>query len=313
MEFQYRGLKAKLEHHAVTEEEVNRQLLRLQQQTPRITEIKDRPSRKGDEVVLDYAGFCDGVQFAGGTAQGQTLVLGSGTFIPGFEDQLQDKVPGEEVTVKVTFPKQYHSAELAGKAAEFKCVIHQIRERSGYELDDTFAKEVGGCENLDQMRVKLRESMQEYADQRGEMDLQDTLLRQAAATLEMEISKEELEASVNQQMENMTAQLTRQGLSMDMYCQFMGKTREELRQELYPEAEQQIRMQATVQKVVELENLVATEEETAQALDGICLQNNMTMEQLQPYFDAEFAAMVERTILTGKVMELIRAAAVVEE
>ena len=140
MSFTYKGLKAQFSRHIVTGEEIDRQLLRLQQQTPRITEVNDRPAQSGDEVVLDYAGFCDGEQFAGGTAENQTLVLGSGTFIPGFEEQLIDKVPGEKVTVKVTFPQQYHSEALAGKDAEFICTIHQIRIKSTYDLDDTFAK-----------------------------------------------------------------------------------------------------------------------------------------------------------------------------
>ena len=114
MSFTYKGLSARLNRHIVTDEEVDRQLQRLQQQTPRIAEVNDRPTQLGDEVVLDYAGFCDGEQFAGGTAENQTLVLGSGMFIPGFEEQLVDKVPGEKVIVKVTFPEQYHADNLAG-------------------------------------------------------------------------------------------------------------------------------------------------------------------------------------------------------
>ena len=118
MSFTYRGLKATLTRHIVTDAEIDRQMERLQQQYPRIAVIKDRPTQSGDEIILDYAGFCDGEQFAGGTAEKQTLVLGSGAFIPGFEEQLLDKVPGEQVTVQVTFPQQYHSEALAGKAAE---------------------------------------------------------------------------------------------------------------------------------------------------------------------------------------------------
>ena len=124
MSFVYRGLSAKLDRHIVTDEEVDRNLQRLLQQTPRIAVIKDRATQLGDEVVLDYAGFCDGEQFAGGTANSQTLVLGSGMFIPGFEEQLVDKVPEEKVIVKVTFPESYHAENLAGKEAEFPCTIH---------------------------------------------------------------------------------------------------------------------------------------------------------------------------------------------
>ena len=149
MSFVYKGLKARLDRHIVTSEEIDHQIQRLLQQSPRIAVVKDRATALGDEVVLDYAGFCDGVQFAGGTAENQTLVLGSGMFIPGFEEQLVDKVPEEPVTVHVTFPTEYHAPDLAGKAAEFRCVIHEIRVKTPYELDDVFAKEVGGCDTLE--------------------------------------------------------------------------------------------------------------------------------------------------------------------
>ena len=309
MEFQYRGLKADYQRHLVTSEEVERQLHRLQQQTPRIQPIMDRPTESGDEVVLDYAGFCKGVQFAGGTARNQTLVLGSGTFIPGFEEQLLDKVPGEEVIVKVTFPEKYHSEELAGQEAEFRCVINQIRIRSSYELDDTFAKEAGGVETFAEMQELMKTTLQDYADRRGEMDLQEQLLRQAAATLELEIAPEQLEKAMDEQLENMKAQLSQQGLSIEMYCQFMSTTVEALREEAKPEAENRIRTQAAVDKIVELEGLASSEEEIQAALTMICRQNNITMEELQKHYDEEFAAMVNKTILTGKVMELIRKAA----
>ena len=198
--FTYKGLKAKLDRHIVTDEEVDRNLQRLLQQNPRIVEIEDRPTENGDEVVLNYAGFCDGVQFPGGTAENQTLVLGSGMFIPGFEEQLLDKVPGEEVTVKVTFPEQYHSEDLAGKEAEFRCKILKIRVKTPYDLDDTFAKEVGHCDTLEEMRTKLKESLQSYSDERGEMDLQDQLLNEAAKTLELQISEKMLADAVEDQL-----------------------------------------------------------------------------------------------------------------
>ena len=313
MEFTYLGLKAKLERHTVTEGEVNHQLERLRQQTPRIAVITDRPTAVGDEVVLDYAGFCQGEQFAGGTAERQTLVLGSGTFIPGFEEQLLDKVPGEKVSVKVMFPTNYHAENLAGKAAEFRCTIHEIRVKSTYEMDDTFAKEVGGCENMEQMRDKMTQSLQAYSDERGEMDLQDQLLRQAAATLEMEITEDQISEAVEDQVQNMKAQLAQQGLSMEMYCSFMSTTEDNIRQDMRAQAETGIRVQAAIEKIVELEKLEPTQEEIGQALALICRQNQMTMDQLKQYYDAEFEQAVIRSVLTSKVMKLIRDNARIEE
>ena len=306
MSFVYRGLSAQLDRHIITDEEVDRNLQRLLQQTPRIAVIKDRATQLGDEVILDYAGFCDGEQFAGGTATSQTLVLGSGMFIPGFEEQLVDKVPEEKVTVKVTFPESYHAENLAGKAAEFHCVIHEIRVKTAYDLDDTFAKEVGGCENLAEMRKKLADSLQAYSDERGEMDLQDRLLRQAAETLEFTPSDAQIEAELDEQMQNLRAQLAQQGLSMEMYCQFMSTTEEDLRRDARPNAVASIRGQAAIETIVELENLEATEQEIGEALALIARQNRMTLEELMPHYDAEFKAAVIRSVLTSKVMQLVR-------
>jgi trigger factor len=309
MEFTYRGLKAEMTRHFITDEEVDRQIQRLQQQNPRIAVIKDRPTENGDEVVLNYAGFCDGVQFPGGTAENQTLVLGSGMFIPGFEEQLLDKVPGEEVIVKVTFPASYHAKELAGKAAEFHCTINEIRVKTQYELDDVFAQEVGGCYTFEEMKEALQKSLQEFTDNRGEQDVKERLLRQAAETLEFTPDFADLEKAVDEQMNNLEAQLTRQGLNLDMYCSFMNTTREVLRKDARPDAEAELRKDAAVRKIVQLENLEVSQEEIGETVAVICRQNGMTVEQLKPHYDAEFEQAVIKSILTGKVMDLIRDAA----
>ena len=313
MSFTYRGLKAKLNRHIVTTEEIDRQMERLRQQNPRIALVDNRPTEQGDEVILDYAGFCDGEQFAGGTAQNQSLVLGSGMFIPGFEEQLLDKVPGEEVIVKVTFPTEYHAPNLAGKEAEFHCKLHQIRVKTEYDLDDTFAKEVGGVNTFAEMHQRLGESLQAYTDQRGEMDLQDRLIRQAAETLEFAPNEAQIEAELDEQMQNMNAQLAQQGLTLEMYCQFMNTTEEKLRADARAGAEISVRVQAAIELIVEMEGLEASDEEVGQAVAIIAQQNNMTVEQLKPYYDAEFKAAVVRSVLTSKVMKLVRDAAEIEE
>ena len=313
MSFVYRGLKAESVRHIVTGEEIDRQMQRLQQQNPRIAIVKDRPTQLGDEVVLDYAGFCDGEQFAGGTAKAQTLTLGSGMFIPGFEEQLVDKVPEEEVIVNVTFPESYHAENLAGKAAQFHCKIHEIRVKTAYELDDVFAREVGGCETFAEMRQKLGQSLQAYTDERGEMDLQDRLLRQAAATLEFTPTEAQLEAELDEQMQNLSAQLAQQGLTLEMYCQFLNTSEEKLREDARANAEASVRIQAAIEQIVDLEGLEASKEEIGQATALIARQNNMTLEQLKPYYDAQFEAAVVRSVLTSKAMKLIRDCAEITE
>ena len=309
MEFTYRGLKAEMSRHIITDEEVDRQIQRLQQQNPRIAVVKDRPTENGDEVVLNYAGFCDGEQFPGGTAENQTLVLGSGMFIPGFEEQLLDKVPGEEVIVKVTFPAEYHAKELAGKAAEFHCTIQEIRVKTQYELDDVFAQEVGGCYTFDEMREALQKSLQDYTDRRGQQDLQERLLQQAAATLDYTPTFEEVEKAIDAQMENLETQLASQGLNTDMYCSFMNTTREVLREDARHDAEAEVRKDAAVREIVKLENLDVSQEEIGEAVALICRQNKITVEELKPYYDAQFEQAVIKSVLTGKVMDLIYQAA----
>ena len=313
MSFQYRGLKGEYEKHVVSDMEVDHRLTMLAKQNPRINPVHDRASQEGDELVLDYAGFCDGVQFPGGTAEKQTLVLGSHTFIPGFEEQLIGHNVGDEVSVKVMFPTEYHAPDLAGKAAEFRCKIHQIREKTEYQMDDLFALEIGGCATFAEMRQQYAKAYQEYADNQSEMELQDNLLREAAKTLDFIPTPEQVEEELDRHMETLNAQLAEQGLNLEMYCQFMKADVQKLRNDARAGAIISLKVQKTIEEVVKLENLEVTEEEMEAALEVICRQNNMTLDMLKPHIDAEFTAAVTRSILMGKVMRLIRDAAEVTE
>ena len=313
MSFQYRGLKGEYEKHVVSEEEVNHRLTMIAKQNPRIVPVNDRASQNGDELVLDYAGFCDGVQFPGGTAEKQTLVLGSHTFIPGFEEQLIGYMPGDEVSVKVMFPTEYHAPDLAGKAAEFRCKIHQIRETSEYAMDDVFAMEIGGVATFAEMKEQYAKAFQDYADNQSEMELQDNLLRSAAKTLEYVPTDAEINAELDAHLETLKGQLAEKGLTLEMYLQFTKTTEEKLRADARADAVMSLNIQATSDKVVELENLVVSDEEMDAALEVVCRQNNMTVDMLKPHIDEEFTAAITRSILMGKVMRLIRDAAEVVE
>ena len=312
MSFVYKGLEATYSRHIVTGEEVERQLERLRRETPKITPVLDRPAQLGDTLVLDYAGFCGEEQFDGGTAQGQTLVLGSHTFIPGFEEQLVGSRPGEKVDVTVTFPGDYHAAQLAGKEAVFHCTVHQISQQSDYDLDDAFAQAVG-AKDLTQLREDLGRSLQDYADERGELDLGDRLLRMAAETLDFQPTQEQVEAAMDEQMETLRSQLARQGLTMEMYSQFTGKTAEQLREDTRLEARQTVRIYAAVEEIARLEGIAVTEKDVADALVDICRQNHMTMDHLQAVYDAPLAEAAERNVKLRKVMALVRAAAILRE
>ncbi len=313
MAFTYKGLQAKLEKHLITDEEVAKHLQQLVQQSPKITEITDRPAQNGDELVLDYAGFCGGEQFAGGTAEKQTLTLGSGAFIPGFEEQLIGANIGDEVTVKVTFPEQYHAENLAGKAAEFKCKIHAIREKSAWELGDEFAKAVAGIDTLEQLKAELKANMQAYTDRQAEMELQDELLRMAADTLDATFTNDQIEKAMDEQLDAMKAQLGQSGLNLEMYCSFTGKTVEQIREETRGAAEAALRSQAAIDRIVLLEALTVEPYEFDEALAIIARQNRMTLEQLTPYRNSNFDQAVRNGVLQGKVMQFIRANAIITE
>ena len=263
--------------------------------------------------MLDYAGYCGGVQFEGGMAEKQALTLGSGMFIPGFEEQLVGAKIGDEVTVRVTFPEDYRAEELAGKEAEFRCKIHEIHQKEQYALDDTFAQEVGQCPTLEALRGRLRETLHEYYEERAEIELQDSLMRQVAATLDYTPTEAELEAGVDAQIELLRSQLARKGLTLETYCQFTGATEAQLREDAKPEAQTSLRIQRAAERIALLEGLSASAEEIAQELAGICSQNGMTLEQLRPYLSDDYETQIAANIRMKKAIGFVRNHAVVTE
>lgn len=309
MSFTYLNLQGKLEHVTATAEDIDRQLQRLLQANPRIIPVTGRAAALGDELVLDYAGFSEGVQFPGGTAEKQTLTLGSGMFIPGFEEQLVGTNIGDDVTVTVTFPTEYHAPELAGKNAEFRCHVHEIRTHDSYQLDDTFAKEIGQCENMEQMRENMGKALQDYYNQRAEQELRWQLMHQAAATVEEQPTDEELDRMVEAQMETLTAQLAQKGLTLEAYCQFTGSDEKKLREDMRPDALEAFRTQKAVEKIAQLENLTVTDEEMDAAIQRICADNHMSAEDLKPYFDNGFLTVVRQQMLRDKATEVVRRSA----
>lgn len=313
MSFVYKGLEASFERHIVTEHDVEHQLEHILAENPKTENVTDRPAKLGDEVILDYAGFCEGEQFAGGTAEKQSLTLGSGMFIPGFEEQLVGKKIGEETSVMVTFPEQYHAENLAGKPAEFKCKIHEIHEHSKYELNDDFAKKFGNCETMEEFREKLAVSMQDYADENSEIELQDKLFAKAAESLEYTPSDEEIERELDEHIARLSEDMAQHGLNLEMYCQFSGTTEEQIREEIREKAVETLRGQAVIDKIAELENLSVDEQDLEKAFSMLAAQNGMPVEFLKEHCDEEIKKEISRSVLIGKVMRLIRENAVVTE
>ena len=308
----YKGLKAVRERILVPDVQVDRQIDAILQSQMKNVPVTDRPTQAGDEVVLDYAGETAEGYFESGSADGQALVLGSGTFIPGFEDQLIGYSVGDEVDVHVTFPKKYHAAELAGKAAVFHCKLHEIRVKARYKADDEFAREVGGCKTFAEFRTGLKEAMQAYADRQAENELKEQLLNQVCDSASFEITDEQINAALDLMMQSLENQLASQGLNMDMYCQFMNTNREALREDNRNEARRNVERQFAVAEIAIAEDIAPDEESVARALQQIAQDNKMTIEQLQPHMDEAFQAAVAQSVITEKVLDFLVASSEIE-
>ncbi len=306
----YKALHGTLERAIVSDARIDRQIDQLIEQNPRIIPVTDRPSRLGDELVLDYAGFSDGAQFEGGTAQNQTLTLGSGSFIPGFEEQLVGKNVGDAVDVHVTFPAQYHAPNLAGKDAVFKCMIHEIRLKQKYEPDDAFARDVAGLDSLEALRERMREGLQAYLDRQAADDLKVRLLDQLLE--DFEIPQDALDRAIDQQLQSLEVQLARQGLTLDAYCRFMGKTREQLREDCAPDARRGIQRQRVIREIAGAEGIAADEDDVARAIQAICRENNVSVEQLSGHLDEAAQSAIVQNIITEKVLARILECAVID-
>ena len=278
----YKGLKAVRVVQLVTDEQLAQQLEEIRRQYPLSTPITDRAAKLGDEVLIDYAGFVGDNQFEGGTAERQPLMLGSGTFIPGFEEQLVGAKIGDKVDVRVTFPQEYHATDLAGKEAVFHCTVHAITAKSLRELDDQFAKDIGMMNSLEEMKGALRAQMQQYADQVSDAQMRDQLLNALVAECEeLEVSDELIEAELDDAVKTVYQQLQQQGLTLDDYLQFCGRSLEDLRAELRPNATSTVKARLALQEVSRLENITVSEEEIEAEYQVFSRECGIPVEQLK--------------------------------
>ena len=278
----YKGLKAVRVVQLVTDEQLAQQLEEIRRQYPLSENITDRAAKLGDEVLIDYAGFVGETQFEGGTAERQPLMLGSGTFIPGFEEQLVGAKVGDKVDVKVTFPQEYHATDLAGKEAVFHCTVHAITAKSLRALDDQFAKDIGMMNTMEEMKAALRAQMQQYADQVADAQMRDQLLNALVAECEdLEVSDELIEAELDDAIKTVYQQLQQQGLTLNDYLQFCGRTMEDLRDELRPNATSTVKARLALQEVSRLENITVSEEEIEAEYQVFSRECGIPVEQLK--------------------------------
>ena len=257
----YKSLKVEKIVKEVTEDDVLAELKRAQENCARVTTVEEGTPENGDTVVLDFDGSVDGVPFDGGKAEGYNLELGSGSFIPGFEEQLVGKNLNEEVLVNVTFPTEYHAEALAGKDAVFKCVMHSILKKELPELDDEFAKDVSEFDTLDEYKADVMAKLKERNEKEAEADFENTVLEKAAELMEVEIPEVMVDNQVESYLNDMKYRVESQGLSFEQYLQFTGMTVEAFKENVRPQAEKGARVSLLIENVAKAEGIAASDED----------------------------------------------------
>ncbi|MFC4184772.1 trigger factor [Saccharococcus thermophilus] len=279
---QYKGLEVERMDTTVTDEDVENELKRLQENYAELVVKEDGKIENGDTAVIDFEGFVDGEPFEGGKAENYSLEIGSGTFIPGFEDQLIGMQAGEEKEIEVTFPEEYHAKELAGKPATFKVKVHEIKEKRLPALDDEFAKDVDDeVETLEQLKEKIRTRLEEAKKNEAEAALRDALVEKAAENAEIDIPEVMVKNETDRMLREFDQRLQMQGLNLDLYYQFSGQDEAALREQMKEDAEKRVRVALTLEAIAKAENIEVTEEEINEELEKMAKAYNLEVEKLK--------------------------------
>ena len=277
---QYRGLEVTRQETLVSDDEINEELKKEQEKNSRLVEV-DRPVQDGDTVILDYSGSVDGEKFDGGTAENQTLVIGSGSFIPGFEEQLVGMAKDETKDITVTFPEEYHAEELAGKEAVFTCTIHKIQEKELPELDDEFAQDVSEFETLDEYKKSIMDRLTERKQRSAKTAQENEAVDKVIAASEMDIPEAMIDSQVTSMYQDYARQLQSQGIPIDTYLQYMGTTEEKVKSDMRPQALKQIQTRLVLEEVAKAESLEPNDLRLEEEIDKIAKQYQMETEKLK--------------------------------
>lgn len=279
---EYKGLEVEELDTNVTDEDVQKELETLQNRHAELVVKEDTAAELGDTVVIDFEGFVDGEAFEGGKAENHSLELGSGSFIPGFEDQLIGVKAGESKDVEVTFPEEYHAAELAGKPATFKVTVHEIKGKELPALDDEFAKDVDDeVETLDALKEKIKTRLEDSKKHEAEHNLRDTLVEKAAENAEVEIPEVMVTNEVNRMLQEFEQRLQMQGMNLELYFQFSGQDENALREQMKEEAATRVKVNLTLEAIAKEENLEATEEDVNAELEKMAGMYNMSVDAIK--------------------------------
>lgn len=280
---EYKGLKVDKVSNRVTAKEVDAKLEEEQKKNARTVAVTDRAVQDGDEVVLDFEGFVDGVAFEGGKGENYPLTIGSGSFIPGFEEQLVGVEAEKEVEVNVTFPEEYHSADLAGKPAVFKCTVHEIKVKELPELDDDFAAEVSEFDTLEEYKADIKAKIKEQKITDGNRQKEDQAVEKAVANASMEIPEAMIDTQVKQMSQEFAQRLQSQGLTLEQYFQFTGLTADKMLEELKPQAVKRIQTRLVLEAIAKAENIEISDEKLEAELAKMAESYQMEVDKLKEF------------------------------
>ena len=304
---QYTGLEASFHNHPFTDEQVDAEIQRVRERNARWIPVEDRAIEDGDKVTMDYEGFADGVAFDGGKGENHDLTIGSGQFIPGFEEQLVGHKVEEECTVDVTFPEEYHSAELAGKEASFRVKIHNVQTKELPELDDEFAKDVSTFDTLEEYKADIRKKKEEEMTESANRSFKAEVLKKAAENATVEVPDCMIEAEMDRLMESQKQMMQYQGFQMEQFLQYIGQTEAQFRETKRDQAALMVKEALTVEAVVAAENITVSEEEIEEEYKKEAAMYNVDVEKVKEVYDVKG---ITRAIAARKAEDLMVAQAV---
>ena len=284
---EYKGMEVDKTSTRVTQKEVEAKIKEEAEKNARTVTVEGRPVQDGDEVILDFEGFVDGEAFEGGKGENYPLTIGSGSFIPGFEEQLVGAEAEKEVEVKVTFPEEYHAEELKGKDAVFKCTIHEIKEKQIPEIDDEFAAEVSEFDTLDEYKADVKAKIKEQKENEGKQKKEDQAVEKAVANATMEIPEAMIDEQVRQMVNEFAQNMQYQGISFEQYCQITGMTLEKIQEETRPQAVKRIETRLVLEAIAKAENIEVTEERLDEEIKKMAESYNMEADKLKELMGEE--------------------------
>ncbi len=283
---EYKGVEVPAQSLEVTEEDIENELKQLQQRHAELTVVEEGTVENGDTVVIDFEGFADGVPFDGGKAEKYSLEIGSGSFIPGFEEQLVGLAKGEEKDIDVTFPENYQSEELKGKPVVFKIKLHDIKRKNLPELDDEFAKDVSEFDTLEEYKQDIAKRIAERKEQSGKRDLENAVVEKVSAAAEVEIPEAMIRDEVERMLGDFENRLKMQGMNLEMYFQFSGQDEEALKEQMQGDAEKRVLQSLVLEAVAQAEGIEASDEELEEELSNLAKQYQREVDELRAILTA---------------------------